>query len=96
MKIWKFSDYSIVSLLQGSVLTSREWMLYDGKVTRAAWALSFVADVLEILEKDLRHEKSQDCTGTIFIDSLWDILNFRYPFKNGCKCPTKLTNKMEA
>ena len=42
------------------------------------------------------HEKSQECIGTVFIDSLWDILNFRLPFKKGCKCSTKLTNKMEA
>ena len=73
------------------------WRRHKMKVKLAAQTFSSsVADALEFLQNDIKHESFQNCSATIQfirnIDRLFDVLNSRHPYMSGFKSPIRNSN----
>ena len=73
------------------------WRRHKMKVKLAAQTISSsVADALEFLQNDIKHEKFQNCSATVefirSVDRLFDILNSQHPFMGGFKSAIRMSN----
>ena len=73
------------------------WRRHKMKVKLAAQTISSsVADALEFLQNDIKHEKFQNCSATVefirSVDRLFDILNSQHPFMRGFKSAIRISN----
>ena len=101
---WKnIKDLHVLQTNEGFNLANKihvdhiNWHKNKMKVKLAAQTLSSsVADALEYLQNDAKHENFKNCSGTIefirHIDRLFDILNSRHPMMKGFKSPISKAN----